>query len=65
MRPWSVFWTSVRNSPPSSEPGFYQDKDKQRKETPGRSGVFVCCHETDVLGKNPLKTHCVSPINLL
>lgn len=40
MLPWSVFWTSVRNSPPSSEPGFYQDKDKQRKETPGRSGVF-------------------------
>lgn len=40
MLPWSVFWTSVRNSPPSSEPGFYQDKDKQRKETPGRSGFF-------------------------
>ena len=65
MRLWSVFWTSVRNSPPSSEPGFYQDKDKQHHTcSDKRLSVHtcrishfsnnICSHSTKSL-ENPLR----------
>lgn len=50
---------------PVLSPDFIRIKTNNAKKPRADPGFFVCCHETDVLGKNPLKTHCVSPINLL
>jgi len=50
---------------PVLSPAFIRIKTNNAKKPRADPGFFVCCHETDVLGKNPLKTHCVSPLNLL
>lgn len=50
---------------PVLSPAFIRIKTNNAKKPRADPGFFVCCHETDVLGKNLLKTHCVSPINLL